>query len=102
MIYLLATIIITTVLQVYLSLRDNKWIGLILPIIFLLIPTIYILIMMLTHYSSAELSTYFNDEGIKGVLGQLLKISIFFLPAIIDTIIYIVCRKKKMIVDDLD
>lgn len=84
-------------MQVFLSLRKNKWLGLILPLLNLLF----------AFFASFGQMVYTGD-----ILPMLVTFMMFSIPAIINMIIYFACRERvkakntseieKMNIQDLD
>lgn len=84
-------------LQVFLSLQKNKWFGIVLPIIYLL----------LAAFVAFGLMMYQGD-----IAPIIIAFVLYSIPAIIHFVIYLVCRAKvkeknnseleKMNIQDLD
>ena len=99
-IYLLVILILITVflwLQIFLSMQKNKWLGLILPILNLLI---------------AAFASFGNMMYTGQIAPVIMVFALFSIPAVINFAIYIACRAKikeknnneleKMNIQDLD
>ncbi|GKU24934.1 hypothetical protein [Clostridium folliculivorans] len=85
---------ITLILQVFLSKRKNKWLGLILPIISFMISLL------------VPLNTITDGRTTTEVIAQfLVSLILANIPTIIFVLIYIICRdkyKKKKEMDKID
>ncbi len=77
-------------LQAYLSKRENKWLGLILPILKISISLIFLAIAYLNIASKLEDPSSFYIPYRTTILMGL----VFNIPTIIYFIIYFVCREK--------
>lgn len=96
-IVLLTIILLLTALQVFLSMQKNKWLGLVLPALYL----------FFAFFGSFGSMMYTGD--IKPIIMVFLLLSI---PAVINYVIYLACRAKvkeknnneieKMNIQDLD
>lgn len=85
------------VLQIYLSKQKNKWFGLFIPALYLLIAA----------FASFGLTIYRGD-----IAPIIIGFTLFSIPALINLLIYLVCRTKireknkkeleKMNIQDLD
>ena len=80
---LLAAIIL---LQVYLSKKENKWFGLVLPIICFLFALIVVPLNMIAPTSGIDMEY---------IVKHTIAFIIFNIPTIIFMAIYFVCRKTK-------
>ena len=83
---LLAILAAIVFLQIYLSKRDNKWFGLILPIICLLFA---LLIVPLNTMAPA------TGIDVDFVINLVLAFAVYNIPTVVFMVIYIVCRKQK-------
>ena len=94
---LILTIVLLTALQIFLSLQKNKWLGLVLPVIY----------AGLALFLSLGAMIYTGD-----IVPILLALLIYLIPAAINIAIYLACRAKvndkqkqeleKMNIHDLD
>lgn len=94
---LILVMVLLTALQIFLSLQKNKWLGLVLPVI-------YIGIALFLAFGAM---IYTGD-----ILPILMAFLIYLIPAIINIAIYLACRAKvkdrqkqeldKMKIHDLD
>ena len=80
---LLAAIIL---LQVYLSKKENKWFGLVMPIICFLFAFIVVPLNMIAPTSGIDMEY---------IVKHTIAFIIFNIPTIIFMVIYFVCRKTK-------
>lgn len=85
-IILLAILAAIVFLQIYLSKRENKWYGLILPIISFLFA---LLIVPLNTMAPA------TGVDMEFVINLVLAFAVYNISTVVFMIIYIVCRKRK-------
>lgn len=83
---LLAILAAIVFLQIYLSKRDNKWFGLILPIICLLFA------LLIVPLNTMAPATGINMDF---VINLVLAFAVYNIPTVVFMVIYIVCRKQK-------
>ncbi len=83
---LLAILAAIVFLQIYLSKRENKWCGLILPIISFLFA---LLIVPLNTMAPA------TGIDVDFVINLVLAFAVYNIPTVVFMVIYIVCRKQK-------
>ena len=81
-----AILAVIVLLQVYLSKKENKWFGLILPIICFLFALIIVPLNMIAPTSGVDMDY---------IVKHIIVFGIFNIPTIIFMIIYLVCRKGK-------
>jgi len=94
---LILIIVLLTALQIFLSLQKNKWLGLILPVIY----------VGLALFLSLGAMIYTGD-----IFPIILALLLYLIPAVINFAIYLACRAKvkdkqkqeleKMNIHDLD
>lgn len=106
------------VLQFVLANKRSKWLGLILPIVFFIITTAFLILNLTDAFLLvADYGLFLVEYGSAGFFALILKIGFIYTPFLIHLIIYFVGRRyykkrngpvkdnkefKKMIVDDLD
>ena len=73
-------------LQIFLSKRENKWWGLILPILSFLFAVLIVPLNMMVPTTGVHMSY---------ILTLILAFVIYNIPTIIFGIIYVICRKKR-------
>lgn len=94
-ILIFSLVLLSFFLQGILSKLNNKWYGLILPTLFVIITTASIILLMSnSNYTYNDYAQFFVDNGMTGVIAQFIKVGIIYIPVIIHLIIYFVCRKK--------
>lgn len=94
---LILVIVLLTALQIFLSLQKNKWLGLVLPVIY----------VGIALFLSLGAMIYTGD-----IVPILLALMLYLIPAILNFAIYLACRAKvkdkqkqeleKMNIHDLD
>lgn len=97
---LLIFLIGTMVLQIYLSKRENKWLGLIMPAIN----------VFFSIFAALGMHFYLNESLGKIVISILSVLLVYNIPTFILLVIYFACREKrkknkeieKMNIQDLD
>ena len=85
-IILLAILAAIIILQIYLSKRENKWCGLILPIISFLFALVIVPLNMMAPPTGIDFSH---------IVKMVVTFLVFNIPTILFYIIYRVCRKNK-------
>ena len=114
----LMIILFSFVLQSVLANKKNKWLGLILPIVFFIITTAFLVLNLTEAFLFVEdYGLFLIEYGSTGLFALILKIGFIYTPFLIQLIIYLVARRyykkrngpvkdnkefKKMMVDDLD
>lgn len=73
-------------LQIFLSKRENKWWGLILPILSFLFAVLIVPLNMMVPTTGVDMSY---------ILTLILAFVIYNIPTIIFGIIYVICRKNR-------
>ena len=73
-------------LQIFLSKRENKWFGLILPILSVLFAVLIVPLNMMVPVTGIDISF---------IITLILAFALYNIPTIIFGIIYVVCRKGK-------
>lgn len=73
-------------LQIFLSKRENKWLGLILPIFSFLLAVLIVPLNMMVPATGVDISY---------IITLILAFALYNIPTIIFGIIYVVCRKKR-------
>lgn len=117
-IIILVITIISFGFQFILSKKQNKWLGLIIPAVFFVITSVFLVISFTSSINTVEgYGQFLLDYGLSGVMAQILKIGFIYLPTFIHLVIYFICRRKfrhidkptktekeirKMIAKDLD
>lgn len=84
LITLLFILIVPTLLQIFLSSRENKYLGWILPVIFGVIGSIVFL----------NIAVFQDMAGMAQVMVTLLSIILSYIPAVLIILIYKLSRKK--------
>ena len=85
-IILLAILAAIIILQIYLSKRENKWSGLILPIISFLFALLIVPLNMMAPATGIDMDF---------VINLVLAVAVYNIPTVVFMVIYIVCRKQK-------
>ena len=85
-IILLAILAAIIILQIYLSKRENKWCGLILPIISFLFALLIVLLNTMAPATGIDMDF---------VINLVLAFAVYNIPTVVFMVIYIVCRKQK-------
>lgn len=86
LIILIIIMVAIILLQIYLSKRENKWLGLILPIISFLFALLVVPLNMMVPATGIDVS-YISTLIVAFIL--------YNIPTIVFVIIYVVCRKRK-------
>ena len=73
-------------LQIFLSKRENKWFGLILPIISFLFAVLIVPLNMMVPATGIDISF---------LITLVLAFALYNIPTILFGVIYAVCRKRK-------
>lgn len=84
LIIIIAAIIL---LQIYLSKRENKWLGLILPIMSFLFALLVVPLNMMVHATGID-ANYIST--------LIVAFLLYNIPTIVFMIIYVVCRKQRI------
>jgi hypothetical protein len=111
-------ILLSFILEIFLSSRKSKWLGLIIPVVFFVSSTIFLVLNLKDAFSVIEgYGIFLTEHGSAGFFALILKIGFIYTPVLIQLIIYFICRHyykkrngpakdnkelKKMIVDDLN
>ena len=85
-IVLLAILAAIIILQIYLSKRENKWCGLILPIIG------FLFALLLVPQNTMASATWINMNYI---VNLMCAFAVYNIPTVVFMVIYIVCRKGR-------
>ena len=83
---LLAILTAIVFLQIYLSKRENKWFGLILPIVCFLFALLIVLLNTMAPATGIDMDF---------VINLVLAFAVYNIPTVVFIVIYIVCRKQK-------
>ena len=73
-------------LQIYLSKRENKWLGLILPII------VFLFALLVVPLNTIAPATGIDMDFVTNLV---LAFAVYNVPTVVFMIIYILCRKSK-------
>ena len=73
-------------LQIFLSSRENKWFGLIMPIISFLFALLVVPLNTMVPATGVNVDFIFN---------LVVAFSVYNIPTVVFMVIYIVCRKRK-------
>ena len=85
-IILLAIIAAIIILQIYLSKRENKWCGLVLPIISFLFALLIVPLNTMAPATGVDMDYIVN---------LVCAFAIYNIPTVVFMVIYIICRKRK-------
>ena len=85
-IILLAILAAIIILQIYLSKRENKWSGLILPIISFLFALLIVPLNMMAPATGIDMDF---------VINLVLAVAVYNIPTVVFMVIYIVGRKHN-------
>lgn len=103
--FILLALAAAIVLQIFLAKKDNRWLGLILPIISLIGITIFVVQNLLIHYTTI-FSTTVNGEVVlqtgaemsstAAIVGTAVYVFLLYnLPTALLLAIYLVCKNKR-------
>ena len=117
-IIVLILVLASFVLEVILSHKKDKRLGLIIPIVTFVAASIFLIINLADGFSSVEgYGLFLTEYGSTGLFAFILKVGFIYSPVAVQLVIYFVFRHrykkqndplknnkefKKMIVDDLD
>ena len=73
-------------LQIFLSSRENKWFGLIMPVISFLFALVVVLLNTIVPATGV---------GVDYILNLVVAFAVYNIPTVVFMVIYIVCRKRK-------
>ena len=73
-------------LQIFLSSRENKWFGLIMPVISFLFALVVVLLNTIVPAPGV---------GVDYILNLVVAFAVYNIPTVVFMVIYIVCRKRK-------
>jgi len=118
--WLIITLIIilgSFVAQYFLSKKRSEWFGIILPTVFFVMATVFLVLNLTDAFNNVEgFGVFLLRHGSTGLFALILKIGFIYTPLFIQLVIYFFCRRrkkrdgvskdnkelKKMMVDDLD
>ena len=115
---ILIIILASFVLEYFLARKENRWPGLIIPFVYFVAASVFLILNLMNAFFTIEgYGLFLIEHGSSGHFAMIFKIGFIFTPGLIQLIIYFVCRHyykkrndpvknnkelKKMIVDDLD
>ena len=73
-------------LQIFLFSRENKWFGLIMPVISFLFALVVVLLNTIVPATGV---------GVDYILNLVVAFAVYNIPTVVFMVIYIVCRKRK-------
>lgn len=85
-IILLAILAAIVLLQIFLSSRENKWFGLIMPIISFLFALLVVPLNTMVPATGVDVGY---------ILNLVVAFAVYNIPTAVFMVIYIVCRKRK-------
>ena len=110
--------LVSFVFEYFLSRKKNKWLGLVIPFVYFIAASVFLILNLTDAFYTVEGYGWFLIEyGSAGLFAMILKVGFIYTPVLIQLIIYFVCRHyykkrndpdknnkelKKMIVNDLD
>ena len=92
-------ILFSFVLQIYLSSKKSRWLGVIVPVVFFIAASVFLVLNLSDAFSAIEGYGFFLIAyGSAGFFALILKIGFIYTPVLIQLVIYFICRhyyKKK-------
>lgn len=117
-IIILVIILASFAAEYILSNKKNKWLGLIIPIVFFIALSVFLALNLTDAFSNVEgYGLFLTEYGSTGLFALILKTGFIYTLVVIQLIIYFITRHyykkrnkplknnkelKKMIIDDLD
>ena len=117
-IIILIIILASFAAEYILSNKKDKWLGLIIPLVFFIASSIFLVLNLTDAFSNVEgYGLFLIEYGSTGMFALILKTGFIYTPVAIQLIIYFITRHyykkknnpakhnkeyKKMMIDDLD